>query len=53
LERQEGDPVPLKVLKFDPTAHKVRERRLANMLKGREPQTPSLVPEGAEISQLM
>lgn len=50
---EEGDPVPLKVLRFDPTVHKVRERRLANMLKGREPQTPSLVPEGAEISQLM
>lgn len=50
---QEGDPVPLKVLKLDPTAHKVRERRLANMLKGRKPHMPSLVPEGAEISQLM
>ncbi|WP_100638444.1 DUF3592 domain-containing protein [Marinobacter salexigens] len=50
---QEGDPVPLKVLKLDPTAHKVRERRLANMLKGRKPDTPSLVPEEAEISQLM
>lgn len=49
---QEGDPVPLKVLRFDPSVHKVRERRLANMLKGREPQMPSLVPEGAEIGQL-
>lgn len=53
---QEGDPVPpLKVLRFDPSVHKVRERRLANILKGgREPpQMPSLVPEGgAEIGQL-
>ncbi|MBN7771626.1 DUF3592 domain-containing protein [Marinobacter daepoensis] len=49
---REGDPVPLKVLRFDPSVHKVRERRLANMLKGREPQMPSLVPEGAEIGQL-
>src|SRR5690554_1967857 len=39
---QEADPIPLKVLKLDPSVH-----------KGREPQTPSLVPEGAEISQLM
>lgn len=50
---REGDPVPLKVLRFDPSVHKVRERRLANMLKGREPQMPSLVPEGAEIGQLV
>lgn len=48
---REGDPVPLKVLRLDPSVHKVRERRLANMLKGREPQMPSLVPEGAEIGQ--
>ncbi|MDX5328038.1 MAG: hypothetical protein LPK06_04505 [Marinobacter sp.] len=44
--------MPLKVLRLDPSVHTVRERRLANMLKGREPQTPSLIPEGAEISQL-
>ncbi|GGC77070.1 hypothetical protein GCM10011362_27130 [Marinobacter halophilus] len=49
----EGDPLPLKVLKLDPSIHTVRERRLANMLKGRKPQTPSLIPEGAEISQLV
>lgn len=50
---QEGDPVPLKVLKLDPSVHKVRERRLANMLRGREPNMPSLVPDGAEVSQLV
>lgn len=49
---KEGDPMPLKVLRLDPAVHTVRERRLANMLKGREPQAPSLIPEGAEISQL-
>lgn len=50
---REGDPVPLKVLRLDPSVYKVRERRLANMLKGREPQMPSLVPVGAEIGQLV
>lgn len=50
---KEGDSLPLKVLRLDPTVHAVRERRLANMLKGREPQLPSLVPEGAEIGKLV
>lgn len=49
---REGDPLPLKVLRLDPSVYKVRERRLANMLKGREPEYPSQIPEGAEISQL-
>lgn len=49
---REGDPVPLRVLRLDPSVHKVRERRLANMLKGRDREQPSLVPSGAEISQL-
>ena len=30
---REGDPLPLRVLRLDPTVHKVRERRLANMVK--------------------
>ena len=50
---REGDPVPLKVLRLDPSVYKVRERRLANMLKDREPDYPSQIPEGAEISQLV
>jgi hypothetical protein len=50
---REGDPLPLKVLRLDPSVYKVRERRLANMLKGREPDYPSQIPEGAEISQLV
>ena len=49
---QEGDPVPLKVLKLDSSVYKVRERRLANILKDRKLQLPSLIPDGAEISQL-
>ncbi|MCD1649301.1 DUF3592 domain-containing protein [Marinobacter adhaerens] len=48
----EGDRLPLKVLRLDPSVHKVRERRLANMLKGREPEQPSRIPSGAEITQL-
>lgn len=48
---REGDPVPLKVLRLDPSVYKVRERRLANMLKGRDPEYPSQIPEGADISQ--
>lgn len=47
-----GDRLPLKVLRLDPSVHKVRERRLANMLKGREPEQPSQIPSGAEITQL-
>lgn len=50
---KEGDSLPLKVLRLDPTVHAVREPRMANMLKGREPQLPSLVPEGAEIGKLV
>lgn len=50
---REGDRLPLKVLRLDPSMHKVRERRLANMLKGREPDQPSQIPSGAEITQLM
>lgn len=50
---REGDPLPLKVLRLDPSVYKVRERRLANMLKGRESEHPSQVPDGAEISQLV
>jgi hypothetical protein len=50
---REGDPLPLKVLRLDPSVYKVRERRLANMLKGRDPDYPSQIPEGAEISQLV
>lgn len=50
---KEGDSLPLRVLRLDPTVHAVRERRLANMLTGREPQLPSLVPEGAEIGELV
>lgn len=50
---REGDPLPLKVLRLDPSVYKVRERRLANMLKDREPDYPSQIPEGAEISQLV
>lgn len=49
---REGDPLPLKVLRLDPSVYKVRERRLANMLKSREPEYPSQIPDGAEISQL-
>lgn len=49
---REGDRLPLKVLRLGPSVHKVRERRLANMLKGREPEQPSQIPAGAEISQL-
>lgn len=49
---REGDRLPLKVLRLDPSVHKVRERRLANMLKGREPEQPSQIPSGAEITQL-
>lgn len=50
---REGDRLPLKVLRLDPSVHKVRERRLAKMLKGREPDQPSQIPSGAEITQLM
>jgi hypothetical protein len=50
---QEGDPLPLKVLSLDPSVYKIRERRLANILKDRNPQLPSLIPDGAEISQLI
>lgn len=50
---REGDPLPLKVLRLDPSVYKVRERRLANMLKGREPDYPSQIPDGAEISQMV
>ncbi|MDY6930226.1 MAG: DUF3592 domain-containing protein [Pseudomonadota bacterium] len=46
-----GDLLPLKVLRLDPSVYKVRERRLANILKGREPEHPSQIPVGAEISQ--
>ncbi len=49
---REGDRLPLKVLRLDPSVHKVRERRLANMLRGREREQPSQIPAGAEISQL-
>jgi hypothetical protein len=50
---REGDPLPLRVLRLDPTVHKVRERRLANMLKDRATEGSSAIPEGAEISQLV
>ena len=48
---QEGETVPLRVLRFDPTVHKVRERKLSNALKNRKPDLPSAIPEGAEITQ--
>lgn len=50
---REGDPLPLKVLNLDPSVYKVRERRLTNMLKDRESEHPSQLPDGAEISQLV
>ncbi len=45
-----GDQLPLMVLRFDPTVNKVRERKLSNSLKSREPEKPSQIPERAEIS---
>ncbi|MGP4844567.1 DUF3592 domain-containing protein [Marinobacter sp. 1Y8] len=48
---KEGDQIPLIVLRMDPTTHKVRERKLSNNLKSREPESPSQIPDGAEISR--
>lgn len=47
---QEGDQIPLRILPYDPSTTKVRTRRLSNLLKEREPDNPSMIPEGAEIS---
>lgn len=48
---QLGDVVPLLVLQPRPSVCKVRERRLDNLLKGRVPESPSQIPEGAVIGQ--
>ena len=46
-----GDTIPLRVLSLDPLVKKVRERKLSNSLKNREPEPQSQIPIGAEISQ--
>ena len=47
---KDGDEIPLIVLRFDPGVNKVRERKLSNSLRAREPEKPSQIPERAEVS---